>query len=206
MNKNEKFESWWDIVGTPDDATAKHIARLSWDAALRLQPDFSQSETPASEIYKSQLFPLNERLEMADGAVAFRDKVIENLRRQDERRVTRGLSDEDIDTLVEAMPGGVAGFMKGWGWRNFAHAVEAEVLLGFPAPSAQDPEFLSAYEREFQDTMTEGSLMHAAADECMSPEQRDLFDMLGRCDSDVYARLLRCTVKRLGSLSDEVLK
>lgn len=45
------------------------------------------------------------------------------------------LSDEDIDTIAESMPGGLVGFMKGWGWRNFARAVEAEVMLAAkPAP------------------------------------------------------------------------
>jgi hypothetical protein len=39
------------------------------------------------------------------------------------------LSDLDIDTIAESMPGGMDGFLKGWGWRNFARAVEAEVLL-----------------------------------------------------------------------------
>lgn len=40
-------------------------------------------------------------------------------------------------------------------------------------------------------------LMHASADECMSPDQRDLFDQIGANDPDVYARLLRCAVKRV---------
>lgn len=45
---------------------------------------------------------------------------------------------------------------------------------------------------------TQQKLMHAAADECMSPEQRDLFDALGfgDKDSDIYARLFRCVMKR----------
>lgn len=42
------------------------------------------------------------------------------------------LSDADIDTIAESMPGGMDGFLKGWGWRNFARAVEAEVLLFAP--------------------------------------------------------------------------
>ncbi|MBR7942330.1 hypothetical protein [Burkholderia cenocepacia] len=39
-------------------------------------------------------------------------------------------------------------------------------------------------------------LMHEAADECMSPDQRDLFDVLGANDPDVYARLFRAVSKR----------
>jgi hypothetical protein len=42
------------------------------------------------------------------------------------------LSDADIDTIAESMPGGMDGFLKGWGWRNFARAVEAEVLIAEP--------------------------------------------------------------------------
>ncbi|VVE33927.1 hypothetical protein [Pandoraea commovens] len=37
------------------------------------------------------------------------------------------LSNEDIDKIAETMPGGLNGFLKGWGWRNFARAVEGEL-------------------------------------------------------------------------------
>lgn len=33
------------------------------------------------------------------------------------------LTDEDIDGVALAMPGGLDGFLKGWGWRQFARAV-----------------------------------------------------------------------------------
>jgi len=33
------------------------------------------------------------------------------------------LTDEQIDAIADAMPGGLEGFMKGWGWRQFARAV-----------------------------------------------------------------------------------
>lgn len=39
--------------------------------------------------------------------------------------------------------------------------------------------------------------MRSAADECMSPEQRNLFEKLGGDDPDVYARFYRCVVKRV---------
>jgi hypothetical protein len=45
-------------------------------------------------------------------------------------------------------------------------------------------------------TATQAERMHAAADECMSPEQREAFDEIGKLDPDVYARLFRCVVKR----------
>lgn len=39
------------------------------------------------------------------------------------------LTDEEITKLAESMPGGLEGFLKGWGWQNFARAVESEVML-----------------------------------------------------------------------------
>ena len=33
------------------------------------------------------------------------------------------LTNEQIDAVADAMPGGLEGFMKGWGWRQFARAV-----------------------------------------------------------------------------------
>lgn len=35
------------------------------------------------------------------------------------------LTDEQIDAIAEGMPGGLDGFLKGWGWRQFARAIEA---------------------------------------------------------------------------------
>jgi hypothetical protein len=43
---------------------------------------------------------------------------------------------------------------------------------------------------------TQAERMHAAADECMSPEQRKAFDEIGKLDPDVYARFFRCVLKR----------
>ncbi|WP_244128041.1 hypothetical protein [Burkholderia gladioli] len=51
------------------------------------------------------------------------------------------LDDADIDTIAESMPGGLGSFMKQWGWRQFARAIEDEVLLNVSrasqAPSGQ---------------------------------------------------------------------
>ena len=33
------------------------------------------------------------------------------------------LTDEQIDAIANGMPGGLDGFLKGWGWRQFARAV-----------------------------------------------------------------------------------
>ena len=40
------------------------------------------------------------------------------------------LTDEQIDKIADGMPGGLDGFMKGWGWRQFARAVEAHGIRG----------------------------------------------------------------------------
>ncbi|WP_231755892.1 MULTISPECIES: DUF551 domain-containing protein [unclassified Burkholderia] len=39
------------------------------------------------------------------------------------------LDDADIDAIAESMPGGLVGFKKHWGWRQFARAIEDEVLI-----------------------------------------------------------------------------
>ena len=46
------------------------------------EPDWTNSETGLLECWKSPLHPMPDRLQMADGAVAFRDKTIANLRLQ----------------------------------------------------------------------------------------------------------------------------
>jgi hypothetical protein len=35
------------------------------------------------------------------------------------------LRDDDIQTVFDSMPGGLEGFLKGWGWKQFARAIEA---------------------------------------------------------------------------------
>ncbi len=42
------------------------------------------------------------------------------------------LDDADIDAIAESMPGGLDSFLKQWGWRQFARAVEDEVVLNGP--------------------------------------------------------------------------
>ena len=56
------------------------------------------------------------------------------------------LTDEQIDAVAEAMPGGVAGFMKQWGYRQFA-----QEILAMRAMPTWEPQF-----------------------DCMEPAQEDL--------------------------------
>lgn len=46
------------------------------------------------------------------------------------------LSDEQIDAIADGMPGGLGGFMKTWGWRQFARKV-----LDLRAPPTWEPQF-----------------------------------------------------------------
>lgn len=41
-----------------------------------------------------------------------------------------GLGDARIDAIAESMPGGMEGFLKSWGWRQFARAIEEAHGLG----------------------------------------------------------------------------
>lgn len=42
--------------------------------------DWSDSKTGELEMWKNPLIPVEERLQIADGAIAFRDNIIKNLR------------------------------------------------------------------------------------------------------------------------------
>ncbi len=43
---------------------------------------------------------------------------------------TGKLTDKQIDKIAESMPGGMDGFLKGWGWRQFARAIEQAHGIG----------------------------------------------------------------------------
>ena len=40
------------------------------------------------------------------------------------------LTDEGINEIADSMPGGLDGFLKGWGWQQFARAIEAAHGIG----------------------------------------------------------------------------
>ena len=42
------------------------------------------------------------------------------------------LTNEQISAIAEGMPGGIDGFCKGWGWQQFAKAIESEHGIGVP--------------------------------------------------------------------------
>lgn len=59
--------------------TAKSITAV-YAKQPQAEPDFTHSKTAPTEIWKNRLNSLAERLEMADGAVAFEREVVANLR------------------------------------------------------------------------------------------------------------------------------
>ena len=64
------WDKWLKILQPPDE----HITMQ--------EPNWDNSETLPTELWKSTLLPMHERLEIADGAVAFHRKTIANLRAQ----------------------------------------------------------------------------------------------------------------------------
>ncbi len=48
------------------------------------------------------------------------------------------LTPERINEIAESMPGGLGGFLKGWGWQQFARAIEEEVQKSFSTPLPAD--------------------------------------------------------------------
>lgn len=71
----------------PDQLRKEMLACRALRAALNQppveqEPDWTNSETGLLECWKNPLHPMPDRLQMADGAVAFRDKTIANLRLQ----------------------------------------------------------------------------------------------------------------------------
>jgi len=71
------------IAFTPDQLKSfvDHIQNAP-PASVSAEPDWSSSKTLLSEMWKNPSIPMPERLQIADGAVRFRDEVIANLRQQ----------------------------------------------------------------------------------------------------------------------------
>lgn len=63
------------------------------------------------------------------------------------------MTDEQIDAIADAQPGGLSGFLKGWGWRQFARAIEARILG--ETEEEPDPQAVAwaAYSKAFAEAM-----------------------------------------------------
>lgn len=51
------------------------------------------------------------------------------------------LTDKDRDDVLASMPGAIDGFLKGWGWLQFAQAIEERCREKNETPEATDAEF-----------------------------------------------------------------
>lgn len=66
----------------------------------------------------------------------------------------RAITDEERHAIVDALPGGLDGFMKGWGWQQFAQAIEEKCREKNARPESAEAEF---------DVVTDGMLCASAA-------------------------------------------
>lgn len=67
------------------------------------EPDFTGSTTGASECWKNPLYPMHERLEMADGAIGYRDRIIKQLRDRLEAREVLEVAHAEMLKEIHAM-------------------------------------------------------------------------------------------------------
>lgn len=65
------------------------------------EPDLKDSNTLLSESWKNPLIPVSDRLQIVDEAVDFRNKVIDNLRKQIEE--LNNVSDKLYNSLQEVL-------------------------------------------------------------------------------------------------------
>ena len=89
----------------------------------------------ADELMEPTLWPNDIR---NLGAAELRRLQAENerLRAELEARKPLPLSDEQIDAIADGMPGGLGGFLKTWGWRQFARKI-----IDLRAPPTWEPGF-----------------------------------------------------------------
>ncbi len=75
-------DEWFDISKEFFNVNPQKFEYRELVVKSNKHPDWSESETAPSEIWKNPLHSLQCCLLMADGVIAFRGKVIENLRSQ----------------------------------------------------------------------------------------------------------------------------
>ncbi|MBL8355604.1 MAG: hypothetical protein JNM01_12315 [Delftia acidovorans] len=87
---------------------------------------------------KLELDPSNgqDGISLRDQAIWDQGEQISQLRAELEARKPLPLSDEQIDAIADGMPGGLGGFMKTWGWRQFARKI-----LDLRTPPTWEPQF-----------------------------------------------------------------
>lgn len=83
----DQFEAWWKLQierngGVEIGADYRHWAKAAWEACDKGLVEMQDSGTAEIEMWKNPLLSKADRLCIADGAIAFRDKIIRNLRNQ----------------------------------------------------------------------------------------------------------------------------
>lgn len=118
------------------DADDYNTMFRGWRAACAqikqdVEPDWSDSKTLETEGWKNPLLSKNDRLQIADGAVAWRDEVIKNLR----SRVSQPEGDgwikcgERLPTEADGdFQGGVFFCARGWSQTEYWHVEEIKAV------------------------------------------------------------------------------
>lgn len=118
-----------EIVGAVPDmhyvTVPRHVAR---DASVELRRLERENDRLLAQIHKLEM----DALDLASENSILKRQEQEEL----EARKPLPLSDEQIDAIADGMPGGLGGFMKTWGWRQFARKI-----LDLRAPPIWEPEF-----------------------------------------------------------------
>ena len=84
-----------------------------------------------------RLLAQTHKLEMDALDLASENSILKRTETEElEARKPLPLSDEQIDAIADGMPGGLGGFMKTWGWRQFARKI-----LDLRAPPTWAPQF-----------------------------------------------------------------
>ncbi len=86
-------------------------------------PDWSESETCETELWKTPLRPMSENLLVADGVIAFQRKVIANLRGQLERRSPPAQKKSLTDGEIARIGDEIKDFAPSWSAIDFARAI-----------------------------------------------------------------------------------
>ncbi len=131
-----------EMLASQAQAIEKELLRLQAEN-VRLQGSLE-----AQRLISDRAIALAKELEASKNASIHKlemdalDLASENsiLKRQEqaelEARKPLPLSDEQIDAIADGMPGGLGGFMKTWGWRQFARKI-----LDLRAPPIWEPQF-----------------------------------------------------------------
>ncbi len=122
---------------TPSDAErlARGLEEGFCGHAAWLQP--AAAELRRLQAENERLLAQVHKLEMDALDLASENSILKRAETDElEARKPLPLSDEQIDAIADGMPGGLVGFMKTWGWRQFARKI-----LDLRAPPTWEPQF-----------------------------------------------------------------